>query len=207
MLLRSKCLADVSVATKIFINFNRRIPAGCNGKDYGFCSIYNVAGCKYAFGLSCKGVFFYNNAICSAQGQTCFFCQIRALTGCKNNRVCINVMLAAFLFFDDGSAVLIEGKRFHIHKVYAGNRIGSCDTLKSLRRMHEYSFFFCLLNFFIISSHGFSCLQTGQMDFLCAQTFCGSRTVESYVSTSENNDTLAHSGLLTKTCITQEINI
>ena len=73
--------------------------------------------------------------------------------------------------------------------------------------MHEYAFFFCLLNFFIISSHGFSCLQTSQMDFLCAQTFCGSRTVESYVSTSENNDTLAHSGLLTKTCITQEINI
>lgn len=117
------------------------------------------------------------------------------------------MMLAAFLFFDDGSAVLIEGKRFYIHKVYAGNSIGSCDTLKSLQPDARI----CLLLLpaqFLHHQQSWFLLPPDRPDgFSAAQTFCGSRTVESYVSTSENNDTLAHSGLLTKTCITQEINI
>ena len=116
-------------------------------------------------------------------------------------------MLAAFLFLDDGSAVLIEGEGFYVHKVNTCNSVSSCDTLKSLYRMYEDAFFFCLLDFFIVCSHNFSCFQTGQMNFLCAQTFSSSRTVESYVTTTENDDAFAHSGLLTKTCIAQEINI
>ena len=117
------------------------------------------------------------------------------------------MMLAALFLLDDGTAVLVKGKGFHVHKIYAGHMVRPCDPLEGLRRMYEDAFLLGLLDFFIIGCHHVPCLQAGQMNLLRAQTFRRPRTVKCHVSAAQYNDSLSDAGFLSHACVAQEIRV